>query len=189
MYVLGISAYFHDAAAAIFKNGKLIAAIEEEKLSRVKHDYNFPENAIQFCLKEAKIQSSDLNYVVFYEKPFIKFERIIKTVIWSFPKTFNLFQESMKNWLFDKLWVRNVIQNSLDIPKEKIVFSNHHLSHAASSFYCSPFNKAAIVTFDGVGEWATTTFSEVNKNTIKMKNMYKKNMFLKTMSVLLWLFF
>ena len=173
MYVLGISAYFHDAAAAIFKNGKLIAAIEEEKLSRVKHDYNFPENAIQFCLKEAKIQSSDLNYVVFYEKPFIKFERIIKTVIWSFPKTFNLFQESMKNWLFDKLWVRNVIQNSLDIPKEKIVFSNHHLSHAASSFYCSPFNKAAIVTFDGVGEWATTTFSEGNKNTIKMKKEIK----------------
>jgi len=173
MYVLGISAYFHDAAAAIFKNGKLIAAIEEEKLSRVKHDYNFPENAIQFCLKEAKIQSSDLNYVVFYEKPFIKFERIIKTVIWGFPKTFNLFQESMKNWLFDKLWVRNVIQNSLDIPKEKIVFSNHHLSHAASSFYCSPFNKAAIVTFDGVGEWATTTFSEGNKNTIKMKKEIK----------------
>ena len=173
MYVLGISAYFHDAAAAIFKNGKLIAAIEEEKLSRVKHDYNFPENAIQFCLKEAKIQSSDLNYVVFYEKPFIKFERIIKTVIWGFPKTFNLFQESMKNWLFDKLWIRNVIQNSLDIPKEKIVFSNHHLSHAASSFYCSPFNKAAIVTFDGVGEWATTTFSEGNKNTIKMKKEIK----------------
>ena len=173
MYVLGISAYFHDAAAAIFKNGKLIAAIEEEKLSRIKHDYNFPENAIQFCLKEAKIQSSDLNYVVFYEKPFIKFERIIKTVIWSFPKTFNLFQESMKNWLFDKLWIRNVIQNSLDIPKEKIVFSNHHLSHAASSFYCSPFNKAAIVTFDGVGEWATTTFSEGNKNTIKMKKEIK----------------
>ena len=169
MYVLGISAYFHDAAAVIFKNGKLIAAIEEEKLSRIKHDYNFPENAIQFCLKEAKIQSSDLDYVVFYEKPFIKFERIIKTVIWSFPKTFKLFQESMKNWLFDKLWVRNVIQNSLNIPKEKIMFSNHHLSHAASSFYCSPFNKAAIVTFDGVGEWATTTFSEGNNNTITMK--------------------
>ena len=125
MYVLGISAYFHDAAAAIFKDGKLIAAIEEEKLSRIKHDYNFPENAIQFCLNEANIQSSELDYVVFYEKPFIKFERIIKTVIWSFPKTFNLFQESMKNWLFDKLWIRNVIQNSLDIPKEKIMFSNH----------------------------------------------------------------
>ena len=173
MYVLGISAYFHDAAAAIFKDGKLIAAIEEEKLSRIKHDYNFPENAIQFCLNEAKIQSSDLDYVVFYEKPFIKFERIIKTVIWGFPKTFNLFLESMKNWLFDKLWIRSVIQNSLDIPKEKIMFSNHHLSHAASSFYCSPFHKAAIVTFDGVGEWATTTFSEGNNNTIKMKKEIK----------------
>ena len=173
MYVLGISAYFHDAAAAIFKDGKLIAAIEEEKLSRIKHDYNFPENAIQFCLNEAKIQSSELDYVVFYEKPFIKFERIIKTVIWSFPKTFNLFQESMKNWLFDKLWIRNVIQNTLDITKEKIMFSNHHLSHAASAFYCSPFNKAAIVTFDGVGEWATTTFSEGNNNKIKMKKEIK----------------
>ena len=91
MYVLGISAYFHDAAAVIFKNGKLIAAIEEEKLSRIKHDYNFPKNAIKFCLNEAKIQSSDIDYVVFYEKPFLKFERIIKTVIWSFPKTFKLF--------------------------------------------------------------------------------------------------
>ena len=154
-------------------DGKLIAAIEEEKPSRIKHDYNFPENAIQFCLNEAKIQSSELDYVVFYEKPFIKFERIIKTVIWSFPKTFNLFQESMKNWLFDKLWIRNVIQNTLDIPKEKIMFSNHHLSHAASAFYCSPFNKAAIVTFDGVGEWATTTFSEGNNNKIKMKKEIK----------------
>lgn len=173
MYVLGISAYFHDAAAAIFKDGKLIAAIEEEKLSRIKHDYNFPKKAIKFCLDQAKIQSSDIDYVVFYEKPFLKFERIIKTVIWSFPRTFKLFQESMKNWLFDKLWVSNVIQTTLNIPRKKIVFSNHHLSHAASSFYCSPFKKAAIITFDGVGEWATTTFSEGINNAIKMKKEIK----------------
>ena len=169
MYVLGISAYFHDSAAAIFKNGILIAAIEEEKLSRIKHDYNFPENAIKFCLDQAKITSEELDYIVFYEKPFIKFERIIKTVIWSFPKSFLLFLESMKNWLFDKLWVSNVIQTKLNVSRDKIVFSSHHLSHAASTFYCSPFEKSAILTFDGVGEWATTTFSEGNKNNIIMK--------------------
>ncbi len=169
MYVLGISAYFHDSAAAIFKNGKLIAAIEEEKLSRIKHDYNFPKNAINFCLKQADIKSEELDYVVFFEKPFLKFERIIKSVIWSFPKSFLLFLESMKNWLFDKLWISNVIQTYLDISRDKIVFSNHHLSHAASAFYCSPFNKSAILTFDGVGEWATTTFSEGEDNNIEIK--------------------
>jgi Predicted carbamoyl transferase, NodU family len=157
MYVLGISAYFHDSAAAIFKDGQLISAIEEEKLSRIKHDYNFPEKAIDFCLKQANIKAEDLDYVVFFEKPFLKFERIIKTVIWNFPKTFLLFIESMKNWLFDKLWISNVIQTKLNISRDKIMFSNHHLSHAASAFYCSPFSKSAILTFDGVGEWATTT--------------------------------
>ena len=169
MYILGISAYFHDASAAIFKDGDLIAAIEEEKLSRIKHDYGFPKHAIQYCLDEAKIKSSDIDFVVFYEKPFIKFERILKTVIWGFPKTFKLFQESMKGWLFDKLWITTTIQTELNIPRNKIMFSNHHLSHAASSYYCSPFDKSAIVTFDGVGEWATTTISEGNRSNITMK--------------------
>ena len=152
MYILGISAFFHDASAAIFKDGKLIAAIEEEKLSRIKHDYGFPSKAIQFCLEEANISSKDLEYVVFYEKPFVKFDRILKTVIWGFPKTFKLFQQSMTGWLFDKLWVSSLIQSELDVERKKIVFSNHHLSHAASSYFCSPFEKSAIVTFDGVGE-------------------------------------
>tara|TARA_B100001029_G_scaffold146574_1_gene127198 strand:- start:3313 stop:5088 length:1776 start_codon:yes stop_codon:yes gene_type:complete len=169
LYILGISAYFHDASAAIFKDGDLIAAIEEEKLSRIKHDYGFPKHAIQYCLDEAKIESSDIDFVVFYEKPFIKFERILKTVIWGFPKTFKLFQESMKGWLFDKLWITTTIQTELNIPRNKIMFSNHHLSHAASSYYCSPFDKSAIVTFDGVGEWATTTISEGNGSNITMK--------------------
>ena len=169
MYILGISAYFHDASAAIFKDGDLIAAIEEEKLSRIKHDYGFPKHAIQYCLDEAKIESSEIDFVVFYEKPFIKFERILKTVIWGFPKTFKLFQESMKGWLFDKLWITTTIQTELNIPRNKIMFSNHHLSHAASSYYCSPFDKSAIVTFDGVGEWATTTISEGNGSNITMK--------------------
>jgi carbamoyltransferase len=169
LYILGISAYFHDASAAIFKDGDLIAAIEEEKLSRIKHDYGFPKHAIQYCLDEAKIESSDIDFVVFYEKPFIKFERILKTVIWGFPKTFKLFQESMKGWLFDKLWITTTIQTELNIPRNKIMFSNHHLSHAASSYYCSPFDKSAIVTFDGVGEWATTTISEGNRSNITMK--------------------
>ena len=173
MYVLGISAYFHDASAAIFKNGELIAAIEEEKLSRIKHDYSFPKNAIDFCLKEANILPNELDYVVFYEKPFVKFERIIKTAIWGFPKTFKLFQESMRGWLFDKLWISSTIQSKLNVSRDKIAFSNHHLSHAASSYYCSPFNKAAIVTFDGVGEWATTTISEGNDDEITMEKEIK----------------
>ena len=166
MRILGISAYFHDAAAALIEDGVLIAAAEEERFTRIKHDPEFPYKAIDFCLAKAGIEASDIDYVVFYEKPFVKFERIIKTASANFPKSYWAFTQAMRTWLFDKLWVRSHIQSYLKVPKDKILFSDHHMSHAASSYYCSPFDDAAILTFDGVGEWATATVGVGEANNI-----------------------
>ena len=168
MYILGISCYFHDAAAALIKGGKLIAAAEEERFSRVKHDFGFPENAIKFCLDYAGISSKDLDYVVFYEKPFHKFERILMTTLQNFPKSWKVFREAMITWLGDKLWVKSHIKDKLDIEEKKILFGEHHLSHAASAFYPSPFEEAAILTVDGVGEWATATVGIGRGTEIKL---------------------
>jgi carbamoyltransferase len=168
MYILGISCYFHDAAAALIKDGKLIAAAEEERFSRVKHDFGFPENAINFCLDYAGISGEDLDYVVFYEKPFHKFERILMTTLQNFPKSWKVFREAMITWLGDKLWVKSHIKDKLDIEEKKILFGEHHLSHAASAFYPSPFGEAAILTVDGVGEWTTTTVGIGRGTEIKL---------------------
>ena len=157
MLILGISCYYHDAAAALLRDGVLIAAAEEERFSRTKHDFGFPHHAIQFCLQVGKITAKDLDYVVFYEKPFLKFERILLSSLQTFPRSCGVFREAMTNWLLDKLWIKTLIQEMFDIPAEKVCFSDHHLSHAASAFFCSPFTEAAILTADGVGEWATTT--------------------------------
>ncbi len=157
MYILGLSCFYHDAAAALIHDGELIAAAEEERFSRKKHDSDFPAGAIQFCLEEAGIQAQDLDFVVFYEKPFEKFERILMSTLQTYPKAWTVFRESMATWLVDKLWVRQAIQSELGITKEKVLFTHHHLSHAASSFFASPFEEAAIMTVDGVGEWATAT--------------------------------
>lgn len=159
MHVLGISCFYHDAAAALLRDGALLAAAEEERFSRKKHDSEFPDLAIRFCLDAAKIHSRDLDYVVFYEKPFLKFERILLSTLQTFPKSFGTFQQAMTTWLLDKLWIKTLIQERLDIPPERILFSGHHLSHAASAFFCSPFEEAAILTADAVGEWATTTMA------------------------------
>lgn len=164
MYILGISCYYHDAAAALLKDGKLIAAAEEERFTRIKHDFNFPENAINFCLDYARISGKDLDYVIFYEKPFHKFERILMTTFQSFPKSWNVFREAMITWLSDKLWVKSIIKDKVGTESNKILFGEHHLSHAASAFYPSPFEEAAILTVDGVGEWATTTMG-IGKGT------------------------
>jgi len=164
MYILGISCFYHDAAAALIKDGKLIAAAEEERFSRVKHDFGFPENAINFCLDYAGISGKDLDYVVFYEKPFHKFERILMTTLQNFPKSWKVFREAMITWLGDKLWVKSHIKDKLDIEEKKILFGEHHLSHAASAFYPSPFEEAAILTVDGVGEWTTATMG-IGKGT------------------------
>ena len=159
MDILGISCFYHDAAAALVRDGVLVAAAEEERFSRRKHDFSFPHLAIRFCLERAGLTARDLDAVVFYEKPFLKFERILLTQLQGFPRTLDTFRRSMTNWLLDKLWVKQTIQSALDVPVEKILFSQHHLSHAASAFFCSPFKEAAVLTVDGVGEWTTTMLS------------------------------
>lgn len=168
MNILGISCYFHDSAAALLRDGDIIAAAEEERFTRIKHDYSFPVNAIEFCLRTGKIRGQDLDLVVFFEKPFLKFERILLSSMQTFPRSRHVFQESMITWLVDKLWIKGLIQQRLGVSDTKILFSDHHLSHAASAFFCSPFEKAAILTVDGVGEWATATYGVGDGTDIKL---------------------
>src|SRR5271169_2794721 len=155
MHILGISCYYHDAAAAILRDGQLIAAAEEERFSRVKHDYGFPKLAIEFCLREAKIEAKELDYVVFYERPFRKLDRLLVSVLQTYPQSWKVFRESMIGWMIDKLWTASTLESELGVSRERILFSEHHLSHAASAFLCSPFQESAILTVDGVGEWLT----------------------------------
>jgi carbamoyltransferase len=169
LHILGISCFYHDAAAALLRDGELVAASEEERFSRVKHDFGYPELAVEFCLKKAGIEAGDLDYVVFYEKPFLKFERILNTVLQTFPGSLKVFQEAMINWFGDKLWVKGIIYKRLGIPLEKILFVEHHMSHAASAYYSSPFDEAAILTVDGVGEWATTTMGQARGQDITLE--------------------
>ena len=168
MNILGISCYFHDAAAALIKDGVLVAAAEEERFSRIKHDYEFPESAIEFCLETGGIEAGDLDYVMFFEKPFIKFERLLLCSMQTFPRSMKLFREAMVTWLGDKLWVKHLLLKKLGVPASKVLFSEHHLSHAASSFYCSPFDEAAILTVDGVGEWTTAALGVGKGTDIKL---------------------
>lgn len=157
MNILGISCYYHDAAAALLMDGMLVAAAEEERFTRLKHDHSFPVNAINFCLGFAQITAQDLDYVVFYEKPLVKFERILQTTLSTFPKSWGVFRESMVTWFDEKLWIKSKIQTELGIPVNKILFVEHHLTHAASAMFCSPYEEAAVVTIDGVGEWTTAS--------------------------------
>jgi carbamoyltransferase len=156
MYILGISCYYHDSAACLLKDGQVVAAAQEERFSRLKHDSAFPVNAIKFCLDFAGLKGSELEYVVFNEKPFLKFERIIKTILATYPFSLGIFQEAIINWMGDKLWIKGLIEEKLGITPGKILFCQHHLAHAAASFFCSPFSEAAILTIDGVGEWTST---------------------------------
>jgi len=150
MNILGISCYFHDASAALLKEGELVAAAEEERFTRKKHDYEFPQNAIDFCLGVGGLKAAELDFVVFFEKPFIKFERLLLSSMQTFPRSHKVFREAMITWLGDKLWIKTLIQKRLGVPATKILFSEHHLSHAASAFFCSGFDEAAIMTVDGV---------------------------------------
>jgi len=169
MNILGISCYYHDAAAALLRDGQLIAAAEEERFTRVKHDFSFPKSAIQFCLDTAGIRGSDVDYVAFFEKPFRKFDRILMTVLQTYPLSYKVFRESMITWMIDKLWVGATISAELGIPKDRVLFCEHHLSHAASAFLCSPFDEAAILTVDGVGEWVTGTWGLGRANHIDLR--------------------
>jgi carbamoyltransferase len=166
MYILGISCYFHDSAACLLKDGIVVAAAEEERFTRIKHDNNFPINAINYCLKEARINPNKLNYVVFYEKPFQKFERILQTCVETFPYSFKMFKEALPQWIAEKLRMPGVIRKKLDY-KGEVLFVPHHKSHAASAFFASPFEKAAIVTIDAVGEWTSTAIHYGEGNEIK----------------------
>ncbi len=156
MYILGISAFYHDAAAALVKDGKLVAAASEERFSRKKHDERFPFHAIDYCLGTENISVQDLDYVAFYDKPFVKFERLLFTYLSYFPRGIKSFLTAMPIWLKRKLWTKIIIQKELGFENE-ILFCDHHLSHAASAFLVSPFEEAAILTLDGVGEWSTAT--------------------------------
>lgn len=168
MKILGISCFYHDGAAALIENGVVVAAAEEERFSRIKHDSSFPKNAINFCLKRTGLKSRELDWVVFYEKPFLKFERITLSFLATAPLARSSFVNAYKTWLKDKLWIKALLSTYLKIPSQKIVFSLHHLSHGASSFYTSPFKQAAILTCDGVGEWTTTAWGRGEDNKLNL---------------------
>ena len=169
--ILGISAYYHDSAATLLLNGELIAAVQEERFSRIKHDSSFPEKSIHFVLEEAGISYSDITAVAFYDKPFLKFERLLETYHGFAPKGIVSFSSAMPIWLKEKLFLKKTLKHELKKygnSKIPILFPEHHLSHSASAFYPSPFEEAAILTIDGVGEWATTTISTGKDNEIKI---------------------
>jgi len=161
--ILGISAFYHDSAAAIISDGEIIAAAQEERFTRKKHDESFPVNAVQYCLKEAGITLDEIEAIVFYDKPLLKFERLLETYYGFAPKGVLSFITSIPVWIKDKLFLKKLIKDELkkvgdyDAKKLKILFPEHHLSHAASAFYPSSFEEATILTIDGVGEWATAS--------------------------------
>lgn len=155
MYVLGLSCFYHDSAAALVHDGQLVAAVAEERFVRRKHTSEFPIKAVEYCLKQAGITIDQVDHICFYEKPFVKFDRILITALSQFPRSYFSFLKSVPLWLKERLWMKTQIQDSLNTEKE-ILFSQHHLSHAAAAFLVSPFEKAAILTVDGVGEWCTT---------------------------------
>ena len=173
--ILGISAFYHDSAACILKNGEIIAAAQEERFTRVKHDQSYPYNAIEFVLKYSKLKIYDIDQIVFFEKPFLKFERLLETYVAFAPKGFVSFSKAMPIWIKEKLFQKNLLLEKLKShgknfkPDEKIFFSDHHLSHASSAFFPSPFEEAVVLTADGVGEWATTTIAIGKENNLEIK--------------------
>ncbi len=171
-YILGISAFYHDSAAALIKNGEIVSAVQEERLTRIKHDHRFPINAIDNILKQNNLSINQIDHICFYDKPFLKFERLLETYLSHVPIGFSSFRKSMPIWLKEKLFQKNLITTEFKkvYPSfnNQIHFSEHHLSHAASAFYTSKFRESLVLTVDGVGEWATTTISFGNENDLKM---------------------
>jgi carbamoyltransferase len=180
MRILGISAYYHDSAACLVVDGEILAAAQEERFTRKKHDAGFPEHAISYCFKEAGLRAADIDYVVFYDKPFVKFERLLETYLAFAPRGFQSFVTSLPVWLKDKLFQKRVITDALaeHLGKEinwvdRLLFSEHHLSHAASAFFPSPFEEAAVLTMDGVGEWTTTSLAVGSGNQLAVHKEIK----------------
>ncbi len=167
MYILGISAFYHDSAACLIKDGIILAAAQEERFTRKKHDHSFPINAIQYCLKEAGIEREHLDYVAFYDKPFLKFERILETYLCYAPIGIKSFLKAMPLWIKKKIWIKELIIDELNY-NGKVIFPEHHESHAASAFFASPFQEAAFITMDGVGEWSTSSFGIGKDNKIEL---------------------
>jgi carbamoyltransferase len=167
LYILGISAFYHDSAACLLQNGKIIAAAQEERFTRKKHDFGFPQNAINFCLEVGGITSKDLDYFTFYDKPFIKFERILETYLAYAPSGIGSFIKALPMWIKEKIWMKDLLLKKINFDG-KIIFPEHHESHAASAFYPSPYHKAAILTLDGVGEWATASYGIGESNKIEI---------------------
>jgi carbamoyltransferase len=167
MYILGISAYYHDSAACLVRDGEVVAAAQEERFTRKKHDQDFPVQATEFCLRHAGITGAEVDYIAFYDKPLRKFERLLETYIDHAPRGIRSFLRAMPVWLGEKLWIREEIGKRCD-SKSKVLFTEHHESHAASAFFPSPFDSAAVLTMDGVGEWATSSYGYGRKNELHL---------------------
>lgn len=171
-YILGISAFYHDSAACLLKDGEIFAAAQEERFTRIKHDFNFPKNAAEFCLQAADITVEDLSYVVFYDKPLLKFERLLETFLATAPLGYNSYRQAIPLWLKEKLWIPDTLRNELEF-KGEVLFTEHHQSHAGSAFYPSPFQEAAVLTIDGVGEWATNSLGYGKDNKLTLSGEIK----------------
>ncbi len=168
MNILGISAYYHDSAACLVQDGDIISAAQEERFTRKKHDHAFPTNAIQFCLKNSNLNPADLDFIAFYDKPFLKFERILETYLAYAPKGIRSFLKAIPLWMKQKLWIKEQIAEQLTGFQGEILFPEHHASHAAAAFYPAPFQEAAFLTIDGVGEWTTTSFGIGKDNQLQI---------------------
>jgi len=175
MRVLGISAFYHDSAAALIADGRIVAAAQEERFTRKKFDADYPRHAIEYCLNAGGVTLADVDYVAFYDKPFLKFERLLETYLTFSPRGFRSFRMALPLWLREKLFLKSLLASELKTlePKfdwdKRLAFSEHHLSHAASAFYPSPFQRAAVLTMDGVGEWATTSAGVGNGHELKIQ--------------------
>ena len=167
--ILGISAFYHDSAAALIRDGEIIAAAQEERFSREKHDSSFPSRAIQSCLEQGGITVGELDYIGFYEKPLVKFDRLLETCLQFAPRGFRSFRKALPLWLGKKLHLPREMDRELGLKKHRYVFCEHHESHAASAFFPSPFEEAAILTMDGVGEWATATLGHGRGNKVSVR--------------------
>ena len=174
MHILGISAFYHDSAAALVTDGRIVAAAQEERFTRKKHDAGYPRHAIEYCLAEAGIKLDQVDHVAFYDKPFLKFERLLETYLAFAPRGFQSFRMAIPLWLREKLFLKDLLIKKLKESApgfdwdKRLLFSEHHLSHAASAFFPSPFEQAAVLTMDGVGEWTTTSLAAGNGNRLEI---------------------
>ena len=170
--ILGLSCYYHDSAAALIEDGHIVAAAQEERFTRIKGDASFPHHAVACCLNAAGISERDIDHIVFYENPIAKFERLLTTYHLTAPFGLRSFLQAFPSWLTEKIWLENEIAKELGVRK-RVVFCDHHLSHAASAFFPSPFEHAAVLTIDGVGEWSTTTWGMAAGNRIALREQLR----------------